>query len=184
VVRDSQEASTGEAGGGLSLGDGAQVRLVRALLAKNHDVALLALGWGRAPETRVTAEHLTIRDVAVSTCGVLPDDYTRERYPWKCVDELGRSFGGGIGLAVASAARLTVEDFSISGAATAGVVVAQEGQLTASRGVVTGNSVGLNVLDATFDSGERLQDVYVFGNDTDVARLEVGLPSLRRLIEE
>jgi len=176
VVRDSQEASTGEAGGGLELNEGAQTHLVRALLAGNRDVALLAQGWGRAPETRVTAEHLTVRGVGVSTCGVLPDDYTPERYPWKCVDEAGRSFGGGIGLVAVAGGRLTVSDFEVSGAATAGLLVAREGRLSARRGVVTGNSIGLNVMDETFDADESLRDVYVFGNDTDVGSLEMALP--------
>ena len=171
VVITGTESLVGLRGHGLDAGSGTQVSGRRILLAGNREVGLLAEGWGGAPETRVTLSDLTVEDTRPAACGAVP-----EGDPWACPYG-GPKTGGGLGILVNAGARVRLEGFSVAGSADTGMCVADESVISGTRGVVTDNEVGLAFVRAPPDAIRLSDDVYVFGNRTDVSREEVPLPS-------
>ena len=50
------------------------------------------------------------------------------------------------------------------------------------RGVLTDNAYGLNLLSDAFDPDAFSRAVFIDGNDTNVARVEMALPDAARLV--
>ncbi len=169
VVAGTRSTEDGVSGRAIDVANGVTATLSRVLAAGNRDMALLAAGWGRAPETRVEASDLSLLDTLPAACAEIP-----EGEAGSC-RRGAQDSGNGYGLVVVSGARVRLEGFEVARAARVGVLLAGDSLLTARRGVVTDNGIGLNVMAP--DSPGLGEDVFVFGNRVDVAAEEVSLPA-------
>ena len=176
VIRDIVEGLRRDVGNGISVGFGTQATLERGRIVDTTEIGVAAFGWGGAPETRVTASDLVVQRVAIAECGILPPDYDRDRDVWACADEAGRGLGGGLGVLGVGGARLSLTDFELVGAELAALAIARGAIVSAERGTITDNAVGVSIPDPDFDLDERFSDVYIYGNRTDIARDDLPLP--------
>ncbi len=157
-------------GAGIVAWGGAQVALEDLLVEDTRQGGVVAVGTGQSPETRLNMARVVIRNVRPAECAELPADD-----PYTCMSG-GRHEGGGYGLAAVVDARVTIPDFLVQGAESAGLLVAFDGLLTARRGRVTGNGIGINLMVPDYDLDRLSDEVYVFGNDVDSAREDLLLP--------
>ena len=162
----------GRAGLAVAAGLGAELTLVRTELLRASVMAVVAWGWPGQPQTRVDADHLRILGAAAATCGELP-----EEQEGSCVID-GQSFAGGIGILAREGGRLTARDFNVSGAALAGVVLATDARLELHRGVITDNTIGLNIMVDGADLQLLDDQVFAFDNGVDFAQQTLPLPSV------
>ena len=179
VVRDT--ASTllaGRFGHGVEAADGAQVVLRRVLVEGNRRVGVVAGGWTGGLQTRVTLEDLVVRGTAPAACSALPPEDEH-----RCHAD-GRDEGGGSALAVLDGARLQANDFLLTESAGAGLLVASDGWARLQRGRITANTVGVNLMVPDFDTAQLTDEVYVFGNQTEVAAQDLPLPEPARMVAE
>ena len=119
---------------------------------------------------------MTLSDVSVADTAKAPCAAEPEGASYSCV--FGQQDrGGGTGVAVSTGARASLDGFEIVGSASAGLVVADHARVTARRGTVTANAVGLNVAVPGYDMALLQDEVFVFGNGLDVAHEEMPLPT-------
>ena len=69
-----------------------------------------------------------------------------------------------------------LSDFRVRGSVLAGVVVAHDAVVEGHRGVVTDNAIGINLMVPGYDVDRISDEVYVFGNGTDIAQEQLPLP--------
>ncbi len=162
---------TGESGAGVFATEGATVRLDRVLVSREKWVGFMV-----HDDSTVILRNLTLTDTIPAPCGAIP-----EGEPGSCV-AAGESHAAGIEAVVRNGAVLDIGRFDISGAALAGIVVAEGGELDLADGAVTGNSIGLNVLVDGFDYDRISERVFVFDNDTDLARVAMPIPDPAALL--
>jgi hypothetical protein len=148
VVRETAALDpTGLFGRGLVAQRGARVEGTRLLFDRNHEAGLTAALAG----TSVTLSEVTIRE-------------TLER---PCADDVCRGAGAGIGAGVYGGNTLKLTRFVVADNALCGVQVArgalpdgsvgEAGEMDLRDGVVSGNPIGANVQDSSFDVA-RLSD--------------------------
>jgi len=158
----------GTGGRGLAVEAGAVAEIRRGLVAGSREVGVGVLGLSDEVAAELSASDLAVRGTEPAPCAAFPADDPRA-----CRDEQGRSLAGGDGI-VAADGHVTLERMTVTGAARVGLLVARRGRLRASQGVVSGNSVGVNLQGG--DDLLGLEDVYLFDNDTDVARRDLPVP--------
>lgn len=177
VVADTRSPSALLAGYGVLVFDGAQVTLERALLHGNSDVGLLAAGWGRSPETRVTATDLQVRATRAASCDSMAYP------PVRCEQAEYPDNAGGSGLLADAEVRLTLNRFALSDSAQSGLVVANAAVVRGQAGLIAANAIGLNLMDPSFDV-TALQDIRFEDNAADVGELIVRLPDPSSLLDD
>jgi len=160
----------GRARATLVASDGSRVRLTRARFLDGHGAAILAAGGTDGPRTEVEASHVDLAGTIHAPCGDAP-----EGEPGSCVVD-GRSHAGGMGLLARDGARVGLTDFRVRDSEVAGIVVASDASVEGRRGTVTGNGIGINLMVQGYDLDLLSDEVYVFGNDTDVAQEQLALP--------
>lgn len=171
VIRGTRSTPTDHRlGYGAIFAQGTQMELNRALIEGNRLAGLAAAGWGRSPETRVTAQTLIVRDTQPSACAELPPGD-----PLTCVSETG-SGGVGAGVIGQFGARLTLTDFRITTSSFAGLVAGRGATVRASEGVITDNALGVAIWDEEYDVDGLFADVFNFDNEVDVAVRELSVP--------
>ncbi len=175
VVADNQSSSDRKLGWGLALMEGAQGQAERLLIDRPRAAGVLVAGWGKVPETRLSLAHVTVRDTRQPECTEIP-----EGEAGSCVVG-GALLARGSGVVIHEGGRLKIEDFELTGSAVAGLFLGPEGHITARRGDIRDNEIGLNFLQEDFDLDSLSDDVRVFDNGTDVARQELPLPSTEGL---
>ncbi len=177
VVADTQSPNGLEAGYGLMAFDGTTMHLERVLLVGNRDIALVVWGWGRSPETRVTATDITVRDTEPASCDAMAFP------PPRCEVREDLDRGGGNGLIAGQGGRLTVDRFDVRSSSKSGVVVGDGGLLRGQGGVIARNAIGINLLDDEYDVS-ALKDVRFEENATNVGQQQIRLPDPGALLEE
>jgi len=177
VIAESHSVPAGDRGRGITASGGAQLTGTRVRVIRTHECAVAAIGWGGAPETRVSLSHLLVEDVLPATCAERPHED-----PLSCAQPDGSHWGGGNGVAATGGARVTLEDFRIGGCRQAGLLVAKAARVTARRGVITDNELGINALVPGLEGSRLDEDVYTYGNRQDVASVDVPLPAASELI--
>ena len=176
VIAGTLPGGTKEGGHGIELLGGSDVSLVRTLVSGNSTFGVAAVGWGGAPETRLSMEDVAVVATHAAPCGSIA-----EGEPGSCV--IGRQdFAAGIGVYVMSGARTSLDGFELSGSALAGLAVATDGFVSARHGRITANPIGVNLL-APGVSDDQFEDVVISGNDVDVARQELPLPDAKGSVE-
>lgn len=160
-------------GMGLVVAEGARVALQSVLIEDVRQFGVAAFGWGLSPETRLSMDSLVLRNVLAAECAE-----RAEGTAGSCVAG-NVAGGGGSGLAPFDGARVALTDFRITGCAVAAVMLPPDSLLTAARGVVTGNNIGLALASDPADPNaaadpellQRLSDgVFTFDNALDVSR--------------
>ncbi len=171
TVHDMRSDERVAGGHALIVQEGASVDGRRVRVERARDAAIFAFGEaGRTTTMKLT--DLAVLDTLQAECAELPADNHLA-----CTYDGGTNEGAGNAVMSLAGARSTLRNFEVRGAALAGVVVARQGELDLQRGVITGATLGVNVLVDDYDL-ERLSDeVYVFGNGTDFAREELLLPA-------
>lgn len=162
---------SGVSGAGLFTTQGASVRLERVRLEKEKWVALMA-----HDDSTVILRDAVIAEVTPAPCGALP-----EGEQGSCVTG-SQSEAAGIGAVVRNGAVLDLARFEVRGSALAGFILAEGGELDAVDGAVFDNSIGLNVLVDDFDFDRISERVFVYDNDSDVARQEMPVPDPSALL--
>lgn len=153
----------GAAGGGTLTGE-------RVVLSGDTMSAVAVYGRRAEPETAMTLRHVIVEGTRAAACGSVP-----EGDPASCLRD-GRSEAGGIGVLARDGGRLSLETFAVRGAELAGVLVAPGGRVELHRGLVAGNALGINLMVDDYDLALLDDEVFAFGNATDVAREELVLP--------
>jgi hypothetical protein len=149
----------------------------RLRIERAHSEGVFAIGWGRAPETRVTLTEVAVLGTKRAPCAELPASS-----PWSCLAQSGQHPVGGTGVAATEGARIGLDGFRIAGSELAGMLVASGGLVSARRGIITENALGVNVMDPDYDPSTLQADVEIHGNGADVARLVVPVPEVGVLL--
>ena len=176
VIADTRSNGALQGGRGVEVSAGTQLTVRRGLVDGNRDYGLFVFGWGGAPETRVVLNDVTVTHTAAAPCGRVP-----EGEPTSCVSS-GQPLSAGNGVGAAVGARLTLDGFRISDSELAGLLVAREARVQARRGVITDNVLGVNVLVPDLDA-DAWEDVLIYGNETDVARVDMPVPEVASTLE-
>ena len=142
LVTDTRPNPNGaDFGRGLNAFDGATVTLRRALLARNHNMGVMA--WSEATQ-------VTLEDTRVT--GTLPNTSP----------ELGDVSGSGI--ASIEGATVTATRFDVSDNTLIGVQLAREGTFAGTDGAVQRNFIGVNVQSTEIDLGQQMVRVNIHDN--------------------
>ena len=154
----------------LVAGGGARLRVTRGELLDGRGSAVMAMGQEDGRQTSVELSHVDVLGTVPASCDELP-----EGEPGSCIYE-GRSHAGGIGVLGRDGALVGLSDFRVRGSVLAGVVVAHDAVVEGHRGVVTDNAIGINLMVPGYDVDRISDEVYVFGNGTDIAQEQLPLP--------
>jgi hypothetical protein len=152
VVRGTRSSSLGYFGRGLGVFGGSTVDVSRAVVEDHRDVGVY--GWDAGAQ-------LTLRDVVVR--GLIG------------VDCAGCS-PGGTGIGAYLAASVSVERFVIEDAVLCGVMVARDGELDLTAGVVSRCTVGACVAAPEYDVARLTDDVVYTDNGNNLDATELPLP--------
>ena len=170
VVRDTRSNEDAEAGYGMVVQHGASVRAERSRFERNRALGLLVLGWGDTGQSALELADVAVVDTRLARCGELP-----EGEEGSCIEGY-ENYGSGHGLAVDGVALVRADGFLLSGSARAGLIVGQGTDVRIRRGAITGNAVGVNVMDEDFDVARLTDEVFVFDNRTEWASVALELP--------
>jgi hypothetical protein len=144
-------------GHGIEVAAGGQLDGLRVALARNGGVGALVLEFG----SRLTLEEVTVRE----HLGITLD---------------GRQVEGA-GLVSSQGGDLRASRFLVSESALAGLQVASQATVLAVDGLVTSNAIGLNLQAPELDTAEVFQRVRSMGNEVDVDRSALDVPSASAL---
>ncbi len=145
-----------EFGAAIQVLGGASIEGRRVLLEGNRYVALSAFDDG----SMIVLEDLLITG-------------TRER---GCADGACAGFAAGDGMLALGGARVSVTRFLIARSARSGIYVGEGGELDLRDGEVTGNPIGVAVVEATFDVNRITDGVVFTDNERNLAREELPAP--------
>jgi hypothetical protein len=79
---------------------------------------------------------------------------------------------------------VSVDGFSLSGSALAGLAIALEARVTARRGRIAGNTIGINLMIPDYDLDLLYDGVVLQGNRIDVARDEMPIPDASQVLSD
>ena len=172
IIHDILAAPAEINGRGLEVKRGGRAEVRRLAVGPAMDAGVVVIGWAGSPETRARFEELTVQGITPSPCAEIPAD---EAYT--CQRPEGGHTGGGHGLVAVHGARLSLDGFRLANNAVAGLLVARDAEVDARRGVITGNSIGLNNTLVDYDLDRLSERVFVFDNGVDVASEELAVPA-------
>ncbi|MBL8949464.1 MAG: DUF1565 domain-containing protein [Myxococcaceae bacterium] len=156
VVRDTRgESGTGPVGRGAHVQGAAKVKVVRGTFEGNREAGLAAIN----PGTDVTLEDVVVRGTQKRAC--VP----------QCPDE------GGSGVAALGGAHLGATRFAVSGNATCGIELGDDGTMDLADGIVETNPIGICVSTDGFDTARLSRNVHYVENVTKLSGGFVPLPS-------
>ena len=175
-VRNGESTEEGLSGRGIELADGTNATLDHIIIDGNREVGLLVYGGNASNQTNVVMTDFCVIDTQLAACGELDEGEERACY------YMGQNLGGGNGLAAVEGGQVTLRDFFISGSAVSGILISRDGIVEAHRGTITGNAIGINILDPGYDTSLLEDEVYNFDNTVDFARKDMPLPDPSELI--
>lgn len=164
TIRETRsELASGRFGRGLSVQDGATVRLERVLLAANREVSLAIIGR----DVLVTAHDLRVSETAVAECAA------------NCPEA-----AGGTGVLVGFDSRLEARHFVLGDNELIGLQLAFGPTVALAEGRIVDNAIGLNSQETPdLDTDAWFDNVILSGNGTDVDVMEIPVPSAAEPLE-
>jgi len=158
LVRGTESRADGTGGRGLEVARGADVTVRRALLEGNREVSVT---------TGVTGTRTVLEDLVVTG--------TVER---ACAADTCMGLGGGFGVIAVEGASTTVRRFAVRDSALCGVLVALDGELDLSDGIVSGGAIGACVQVSSYDVERLAMNVAYTDNGVNIDSTELPVPSV------
>ncbi len=173
ISHDNRSGPTRLDGRGLEVAF-SSVSLERASFVRNRDYAVVLIGQecGADPNlcfdpSTLSARHVLIADTDRADCAST-----------SCLTQ-----PGGGGLAVIRGSVLNIEDFDIRSSAVVGLQVLGGSQISARRGLITANEIGVNAQDVTLDEADFVS-VRVNGNTIDRDTQDLPVPRVSNALEQ
>ncbi len=175
LVEDTTSNAAGRFGRGLTLRGEGRVIVERGRFSRNQEVGVMVRGLEKPEEGEDTRQPSTIdltdviiEDTRFATCG--------EEEDGTCIVN-GVNYASGNGLVVISDGRATLQSFIIFGSDMAGMQIEQDGIVQANTGIITGNRIGMNINDPSYDMTQLQDEVYSYGNsEEDLSQAAIPLP--------
>jgi len=198
-VRDTQTRADGTAGRGLNF-QGAQLTLARVASVRNSEVGLALIGTsatlaatdlsisgtpgsGLALQTGASAEIDRIHIDSGQGLAILASDGASARVTDVVLADTrespcagGCTSAGGHAVAAVRGAMVTLARFEITGAAVCGVLIADDGALDMSEGVVRGCGIGACLQVEGFDASRISRGVQFVSNTSNLQATTLPVP--------
>jgi hypothetical protein len=168
-------------GRGLEVSSGSVASLTHALVANNRDYAIVAAGPDAAARSMSSEFPRSAGPLPDVTTLTVDDSSIHDTLAAACAASSCAASAGGGGIGVLSGAALDLDTFDIRTSPLVGLHVLQGAKLTAARGEVTANGLGVNVQDSGIDLTKSLTDVDVSKNQTNTGTKDLPAPSLSDL---
>jgi hypothetical protein len=167
IIRQTKSAANSKLfGRGINIRGAIDCTLERILLEENREVGLFVAGDGTQK-----AEQMIVRNTKAAECAAL-----EAGDPLRCV-EGNVALGGGTGIIVVEKGSLELQSFSIETSATSGLQIAREGKVSASRGEIHHNVIGLNLQVPDYDLSTVVNDsIRYYANERNLSSETLPLP--------
>jgi hypothetical protein len=158
TIRDTESEQTGGTmGRGLEVNRGARVTIERAVLDNNREEGVFAAGEG----TVVELSDAVIRGTRRSACATIPEGQAGSCHDLDVVKV------NGAGVTAIDHAAIKLSRFELDSNDTAGLVIALDGEITATHGRVQGHPVGANVQNRGYDLTKIFGDTVEWSDNAE-----------------